>query len=599
MNNWTLTVLSLGILLLILLLFKEYKRENKARLWWRIIATVIAITGFICLILPVSYMSLQSEKNTNIILLTPGYDDTAVRNFLSVNQSEQVYSTEADLQVSNKFKATIINDINTLLRNDTEVAIHVFGYGLPAETLEIFHNQSFIFHPSKLPQGISAIHWPAKLKTGETIRVQGYYNNTLSKPVSITLSSFNKVLDSVIIPAASHAPFDVNTIPHQLGRSVYQIKVHLGKDTLSQESIPLEIERPRLLKVLLLSSHPDFENKFLKNWLAEQGHSVAVKTVISANKFNSGFYNTPGAMENRLTVGFLKTFDVVKADAGWFNTVTKSEAALILNAVAANKLGLIVTADSVSRNPFSNQFPLAVTGSSLQQAILKTHDSSAVLKPLKMETPLYLKPQNTLQSLITDQVGRVYAGNMLYGSGKLLYTTVTNSFNWSLAGHQNDYAFFWTMLLQKVAPAKQTEEAWSIRPFLPITDHPVKVEVQSGQPVQTSAYLNDVTVYLKNDHTISNSWNGNYWPSKKGWQSLVQFNGETRWWYNYEQGNWKTITQFDRLQATTRYALSNKNKTDDLLNITKKVPVAVPGIYFFLIILMAAAWLWYEKKLSL
>jgi hypothetical protein len=350
----------------------------------------------------------------------------------------------------------------------------------------------------------------------------------------------------------------------------------------------------------LLASSPDFENKFLKNWLADQGHSVVVKTITSANKFNSSFSNTANTIDNRVTTSFLSQFDVVKADEGWFSASPRSEVALVLQAVAANKIGLIVTADSSATIPvFSNLFSLVKAGNSKQQILFKSFDSSLVNQPLKMESSLYIKLTNNTQPVIADQQGNVFAVSALYGSGKLIYTTVTNTFNWSMAGHQDAYSSFWTRLLQKVAPAAPLEEAWSIQPFLPKKDQQVTVQLQTNQPALTIPLVDGAAVYLSNKPYATNTWMGRYWPIKKGWQSLVQTNGEFKWLYAYASGNWKTIDQFDRLQATVRYTLSNKSKTVDPLKKTKKVPVAVPGIYFFLIILLGAAYLWYEKKLSL
>jgi hypothetical protein len=599
MNNWVLMVLSLGILLLILLIVIEYRRVNKARLWWRIIATIFAITGFVCLALPITYLSFQKNNDGKIFLLTPGYNEAEVRTTLSGSTVGKVYTTEAGMKVPESFKAIYIQDVSTLLRSNNNRAVHVFGYGFTNETLKSFNKQPIIFHPSELPQGITAVHWQGKLKTGETLRVQGYYNNPSSKAVTIALSSFNSVLDTVVVAAASHAPFELHILPVHLGRAIYQLIAYSGKDTLLNEPVPLEVERAPLLKVLLLASSPDFENKFLKNWLADQGHSVVVKTITSANKFNSSFSNTANNIDNRVTASFLSQFDVVKADAGWFSAVPNAETALLLNAVAANKIGLIVTADSSTTVPaFSKRFSLVKAGNFKQQILLKSFDSSLVNQPLKMESPLYIKSTNT-QPVIADQQGNVFAVSALYGSGKLIYTTVTNTFNWSMAGHQDAYASFWTRLLQKVAPAAPLEEAWSIQPFLPKKDQQVTVQLQTNQRGLTIPLVDGAAVYLSNKPNATNTWMGRYWPIKKGWQSLVQTNGEFKWLYAYASGNWKTIDQFDRLQATVRYTLSNKSKTVDPLKKTKKVPVAVPGIYFFLIILLGAAYLWYEKKLSL
>ncbi|RYD73882.1 MAG: hypothetical protein EOP55_16240, partial [Sphingobacteriales bacterium] len=67
-------VLILSLLLLIFLLYKEIKRASKARLWWRIFASIIAVGCFALLIIPVKYKSGFKHNANEISLLTKGAD---------------------------------------------------------------------------------------------------------------------------------------------------------------------------------------------------------------------------------------------------------------------------------------------------------------------------------------------------------------------------------------------------------------------------------------------------------------------------------------------------------------------------------------------
>jgi hypothetical protein len=58
------------------------------------------------------------------------------------------------------------------------------------------------------------------------------------------------------------------------------------------KKIPVFVESQATLKVLILSSSPDFENKFLKNWLFENQYVCAVRSAISKNKFSTEFLNS-------------------------------------------------------------------------------------------------------------------------------------------------------------------------------------------------------------------------------------------------------------------------------------------------------------------
>ncbi len=53
--NWTILVLLICLLLAVFVLWKEVIRVNKARLLWRIVASVFAVIAIACFALPIGY----------------------------------------------------------------------------------------------------------------------------------------------------------------------------------------------------------------------------------------------------------------------------------------------------------------------------------------------------------------------------------------------------------------------------------------------------------------------------------------------------------------------------------------------------------------
>ena len=61
-----------GIILFVFLLFKEISRTNKSRLVWRIIASLVAVSCFVLLIIPISYKTHFKQAANEITLITDG-----------------------------------------------------------------------------------------------------------------------------------------------------------------------------------------------------------------------------------------------------------------------------------------------------------------------------------------------------------------------------------------------------------------------------------------------------------------------------------------------------------------------------------------------
>jgi hypothetical protein len=155
--------------------------------------------------------------------------------------------------------------------------------------LLLLKGQQIIFHPSPVVTGMGSVNWKQQLRKGEVLYVQGTFVNVEASPVTLLLNGFNSIVDSVVIPAQQTKPFLLRTIPKQNGKAVFPIVALRGKDTLEKEPVPVEIVQSNGLKIMILAASPDFENKFLKDWLSQNGYTVVSKTNISTNNLTGPF----------------------------------------------------------------------------------------------------------------------------------------------------------------------------------------------------------------------------------------------------------------------------------------------------------------------
>jgi len=586
--SWTVFVLIICCLLAAFAVWKEVSRPKKAHLALRIIASILAVAALACIILPISYTRETSVTDDHAaVLLTPGFDPDSLTNY----KSDQLFTTSRSIQRSYPNAKPIRLD---KLRTDSPAInkVDVFGYGLSESELKQLSFLPIVFHPGSLPDGITHINWNQKLRSGESLIIQGKYNNTSSKAIKLILSGLSTQLDTAVITAKSDKEFELTTVPKNAGRAVYHLLSMAGSDTLENENLPIEIDPVQPLKVLILSASPDFETKFLKNWLAENGYEVAVRSNISKDKFSSEYANMQPVKVEHLNAGTLEQFDVVIGDL----SVLKAEEALKPE-VTQKGMGVIIRADSLSKGSswLQTNFPvekLAVKNSSPITLNIRGGKSKSV--PLNTD-PIFIREIPGTQALVTDAQNHSLVSYSLAGSGRLVFTAISSSYNWMLAGDKNDYAAFWSTLIKNAARKSQVSESWNVNGF-PTVNDPIDLQLQSAQSPGTIVAGKSAIAPEQNPQ-IPFEWNNYYWPATIGWHSVKQNNGQTSWWYVYGKDDWKSARATEKLAATRHYADSHSVDRFVTKQIQEKVRIEVPKIYFYLLLLAACTYLWAEAKI--
>ena len=279
-------IIILTLVLLGFLLLKEIQRKNKANLMLRIAASCLAGIALIFIAIPITYQKKADAKDENTaVLITEGFHKDSLKNFKNI----PAFTTNSVVANANR-SVKLVPDLEGLLALNQQFSkFHVLGYGLEAQELELIRDKNLVFHPSTLPSGLQSIHWNKTIKSGEQLVLSGNYLNSSNKPVKLILNGLGTNLDSLNIPAGKSENFQLKTIPKHLDKAVYTLIGITEKDSILNEKIPVFVESQASLKVLILSSSPDFENKFLKNWLFENQYAIAVRSAISKNKFRTEF----------------------------------------------------------------------------------------------------------------------------------------------------------------------------------------------------------------------------------------------------------------------------------------------------------------------
>lgn len=521
-------------------------RARRARLWWRLAATVLAFAALAGLVLPVSYWQKVEAAGSGRegVYLTEGYNADSVREFLAVHP-DVVGVWEAPGGI------------------DRAVGrLHVFGYGLTKDRWAAIGAPDLVVHASAPVEGVVWVEWARRLYAGEKLEVRGRWRGA---PVAgaaekAVLLGFGTVLDSARVAGE----FSLATVPAQTGRAVYRLAVLRGKDTLEQEEIPVEVRRGEPLSVLVLAATPDFENTFLLNWLGKNGQRAAVRTAVSRDRYQSSFLNMRPRPLERLTASLLEGFDVVIADESLLRS--DGEGGLLRSEVEKKGLGLIVRTDSV-----------------------------------------IIRKRRGMRTILRDSLSRPVVGGQLLGLGKLFYTASNLTYMRVMAGQQAGYASYWAELLRLVGRRGAPEDEWSVGgegewnggAVGGVVGEELDLSVQTKEAMPQGFVVQGgrvASVYLAEDAVLGFEWRGRYWPEEPGWAEVGDGGRDTSWIYIWPHGDWAALKREARLRATRDY------RPGAVKGVVGRGEggrwTAIPKGWFYTIFLLCLIFLWAEGKVT-
>ena len=110
-----------------------------------------------------------------------------------------------------------------------------------------------------------------------------------------------QVLDSITLNGQKSQDFQLSTNLKLKGNFVYQL---VEKDSLgvviNREPLPLIIKEQVQFHILIINASPSFETKNLKNYLAESGHKVTIRSQMTKDRYKYEYFN----MDNRPIIRF-------------------------------------------------------------------------------------------------------------------------------------------------------------------------------------------------------------------------------------------------------------------------------------------------------
>jgi len=579
MIEWRTIVIILSIVLLAFLLWREWSRVNKEWLGARLIATTVAIASLYMLAIPPGYTRKAEQVINELVLFTNG----AVKDSVAKNSFNNMPLFDIDK-----------DGVDEMLRKHRGVnTIHVFGYGLESYQLEKLSGQKLVFHPSAAPVGFSQIQYKNELVQGETMELQGRFHRQDSMKTSVLLMSFGTVLDSA--HSNDHGVFTLKCIPAQIGVATYSLIALKGSDTLEKQLVPMNVAKRQPLRVLLLGSAPGFESRFLKDWLSRKEYQVLSRTRVSKNIYTKDFVNEEPKQVDFIGMPLLDQTDILVADNGALASLSGDERRNVSKAIREKGLGMLICMNgNESAKEAGIMFRVGRIPGGMQQKLDLILNGGVALKSLITEDQYEINKNDQLLPLVQDKSGRIFAAAAMEGQGHIVINTINYSYKWMLSGSENDYDQYWAKLLSGTLGSAR-EDSWQLSPRWPLVDQPTTLTVETAQDAPVGV-INGQKFFLQNSPQFPHRWQGVFWPRTVGWNSLTKSDGSEQLFFVLDPNSWHALRMNERIKRTRDYIVVHDYSVTNEVRQEFTEKKQVPAIFFLVLFMSAAGFLWYEQK---
>jgi len=530
-----------------------------------------------------------SSRAGDVVLSTGGADPAVVRRLADSLGGAKVVADPADLRPMRRSMRRLF----------------VAGWGLDAAEWQTLDSVPVGFHAAPVAPGIRRVSWPAELVLGDRLVVEGEVAAS-QRGHLIYLEDPSGTTDSTRLD--SSGAFRLEARPRATGRSLYVLRTATADRSVVAETLGVTIVAPPAWRVLILEGSPRFETSALRDWLAARGSAVAIRTVVSRNRFRTEFVNRDRVAVVALTAQLVSQFDVTVIDGRTLAALTASERRTLRRAVDANGLGVLVIPDTVVFDPGTDRFSdreffldfSLLRIEALDVRLVRPHwaglDRPATLTAPAV--PYALANRFGTESLIQDGTGNVLAQVAPRGAGRVGLSLVTGPARWLRSGEREIFSAYWSRVLSAVA-GDPSADRWTIKtpgPWLVHQPLVVNAETSGERPVALVVAPSGArdSVFLARDPLAPTHRRGTFWPREPGWHEIAEAGGTA--FYVQPMGAWWSRQGAERLDATARHLVHAARVTTSQQLPPGSTSQPIPVAWFFTLFLLSAGYLWSLRR---
>lgn len=563
---WWAVVL-LAITLVLLFLWKEWKGEFNTRFF---IHSVVGVLVIVALGLLYLRPALLTEVSGKAVVLTDNY---------RVSQLDSLKDNEKSIQTI-RYRPGL--DFSKALDSINEIV--VLGDGLRDFDFWQLKEVSTTYVKGAIPKGVVKLKYENTLRIGDDLLVNGLFNVPTTGNRLVLETPSGEGLDSIVFKSDSEMGFKLNSNLKATGTYVYRLS---EKDStgavLNSNPLPVEVLAKQKLRIFIINKFPSFESKYLKNFLAEEGHEVVVRSQITKGRYKFEYFNTEKSPVYGFRDNELRDFDLVILDADTYLSLSKSNKNVLLKLLKDTGLGIFIQPNA---SLFRSANTLAGFGveRDVSQKFLKIDNSTVESYPYRFS-------KTNLRGIAIEN--HSYA--MILGKGRVGTTVLSTTYQLVLDGKMNVYRNIWTAMITATAKSKETLGNFEDVPAFSFVGQPTSFYLSTGVSKPLAIMDGAYSIPLIKNTLIEDKWHGKTYSKSEGWH-VLQMENDTSVAAHYfvtDTIHWKPLTSIKTIMDNGRFFDAVKNTP-----VKKMMSLEISRWWFFLIFLGCMGYLWVSPKLK-
>jgi len=572
-NQWFWHIVIVTLLLWIIFAWKEWKQDNKSKLYLKLVLSFIALLSLAIIVLK---PLINSKINAfELAILTEGYDSERLDSLKKANKNIKSYTYTTNEPIINA--------------NQIPSSIYILGEGIAPSDFWQIDTLNTTYLGDKTLSGITKLKYKQEQILGDFMTVRGLYTKAKKGTKLILQDAAKSSLDSIIFGRDSTYTFQLSTKLNIAGNYEYYLT---EKDSINNviQSNPFGISviSESKLNILIVNGFPTFETKYLKNYLAEKGHELVVRSQITRGKFKYEYFN----INTKPLVDFsdksLEQYDLVIIDYQSFRNFGTRQKQSLEQMIKTKGLGLFIQSSSTF-----NRSKKYITDFKFQSENSTNLELNHWPKVKISKYSYSFNPTFALQAIHKSDNSILSAYKAL-GNGRIGTSVINNTFELLLNGNTTVYQGLWTETINALSKKKTPSSTWKANSNLLLKNEPFNFQLRTTQDKPILLSQDNEHIPLLNDIDIQTLWKGKTYPKETGWlsQRLEQDTTQIFQYYINNTTHWKSLKAFNTMRANK---VQFKNLQTSNKQYTTQKPMSLYWLY--IVFLLCIGYLWLEPKL--
>jgi len=572
-NQWLWQIIGVTLIIWLVFIWKERTKLGKSSFYTNSIISFLALISLALIGLKPTIES--SSKSFKAVILTNDFKATQLDSLKKAYKKIKVYNYEEN---------------QTLIpQNEIPGTVYILGNGLQHYDLWQLDSINTIYIGGNIPKGISELKFNTYKTVGDNILFSGKYEQPTKGDKLLLEDPSGRALDSITLTNEDSQEFQLSTNLKVKGAFVYQLVEKDSVDNIiKKEPLPLTIKEQQILNILIINATPSFETKYLKNFLAEAGHNVLVRSRLTKDRYKYEYFN----MDNKPTIRFtqeqLKPFDVVIIDLLSIKGLSSNARNAFETSIKEDGLGMFIQPEASLFNYRSSWYSFNFISNNKNIASLEISPKKTISK-----YPFVFKKEIAVESILNDN-SNIVSGYKRLGVGRIGTSTFQNTYGLQLKGEKDVYKQLWSKTIESISKKEVPSIEWNSNSKLTYVNEPFGFELRTTNENPIVATKNH-QIPVKRNIVIKDLWAGIVYPKNEGWNILKTQQDTTKvfQYYAINDSHWQTLKATNTITSNKRYFSTNK------LNTTKSNTASntISSLWFFIIFVLSIGYLWLEPKM--